>query len=117
MRNRPVGPHRAHPGWKVETRRPASRTRPPDSPTDVDVAFVRLPIPGQDDLHAEVLLTELRWIGLPAAHPRAGSNDPIPFRDLVDEPFVAALPETGMWRVRNPRPLIIGMVESLVILA
>jgi DNA-binding transcriptional LysR family regulator len=78
---------------------------------------VRLPFPGQDDLHAEVLLTALRWIALPAAHPRAGSNDPIPFRDLLDEPFVAAYRRQGMWRMGNPRALIIGMVESLVILA
>ena len=61
---------------------------------DADVALLRLPFPGQDGWRTEVLLTEPRWVALPAAHPLAG-RDRIRFRDLWDEPFVAAPAETG----------------------
>jgi DNA-binding transcriptional LysR family regulator len=43
----------------------------------------------------EVLFTESRWVALAAAHRLAARSDPIPFRELFDEPFVAAPPETG----------------------
>jgi DNA-binding transcriptional LysR family regulator len=44
-----------------------------------------------------VLLTERRWVVLPAAHPLAACNQ-ISFHQLRDEPFVAAPAETGWWR-------------------
>jgi DNA-binding transcriptional LysR family regulator len=88
-----------HPDWRVDMQQ-ASWSNPSAGLTDgdVDAAFVRLPFPGQDHLRAEVLLTESRCVALPAAHRLAARADPIPFQDLLDEPFVAAPPETGWWR-------------------
>lgn len=89
---------RCRPGWRVDM-----RAAPWIDPTvglatgDVDVALLRVPFPGQDDLRVEVLFTEPRWVALPAAHPLAG-RDYISFRELWDEPFVAAPAETGSWR-------------------
>jgi DNA-binding transcriptional LysR family regulator len=64
---------------------------------DVDAALLRLPFPGQDEVRVEVLLTEPRWVALPATHPLA-ARDRISFAQLWDEPFVAAPVETGFWR-------------------
>ncbi|GGS16946.1 LysR family transcriptional regulator [Actinokineospora fastidiosa] len=88
----------ARPGWRVDMRQAAW-----SDPTaglaggDVDAALVRLPFPGMDGFRVEVLLTEPRWVVLPAAHPLADRAE-IAFRDLWDEPFVAAPAETGPWR-------------------
>jgi DNA-binding transcriptional LysR family regulator len=67
----------------------------------------------------EVLFTESRWVALAAAHRLAARSDPIPFRELFDEPFVAAPPETGWWRdywlaidERHGRPARIGAVAD-----
>ena len=85
-------------GWRVEM-----RAAPWTDPTaglasgDTDVALLRLPFPGQDSLRSEVLLTEPRCVALPVTHPLA-RRDHISFRDLWDEPFVAAPAETGWWR-------------------
>lgn len=89
---------RIRPGWRVDMRQ-AAWSDPSAGLADgeVDAALLRLPFPGQDTLRVEVLLTEPRWVALPAAHPLA-ARDQIPFRDLWDEPFVAAPPETGWWR-------------------
>jgi DNA-binding transcriptional LysR family regulator len=89
---------RRRPGWRVEMRA-ASWLDPTAglAQGDVDAALLRLPFPGQDTLRVEVLFTEARWVALPAAHPLAGC-DCINFRDLWDEPFVAAPAETGWWR-------------------
>lgn len=89
---------RRRPGWRVGMRQAAwSNPSAGLADGDVDVALLRLPFPGQDALRVEVLFTEPRWVALPAAHPLA-TRDLIPFRDLWDEPFVAAPPETGWWR-------------------
>jgi DNA-binding transcriptional LysR family regulator len=110
---------RCRPGWRVEMRA-ASWTDPAAGLAggDVDVALLRLPFPGQDSLRVEVLLTEPRWVALPAAHPLAG-RDHICFRDLWDEPFVAAPAETGAWRdwwlatgEREGHPARIGAVTE-----
>jgi DNA-binding transcriptional LysR family regulator len=84
----------------------------------VEVALLRLPFPGQESLHLEVLFTEPRCVALPATHPLAG-RDEIAFRDLWDEPFVAAAPETGRWRdhwlaadERDGHPVRIGAVTD-----
>src|SRR6266550_1737764 len=78
-------------GWRVDLQQAAW-----SDPTaglaggDVDAALLRLPFPGQDDMRIEVLLSEPRWVALPVTHPLAAA-DQICFRQLWDEPFVAAL--------------------------
>lgn len=107
------------PDWRVELRQAAWA-----DPTaglasgDVDLALLRLPFPGQDDLRIEVLLTEPRWIALPANHPMA-DKDTIAFDQLLDEPFIAAPVETGWWRdywlamdERNGHPVHITTVTD-----
>jgi DNA-binding transcriptional LysR family regulator len=110
---------RRRPGWRVDMQQAAW-----SDPTaglacgDVDVALLRLPVPGQDDLRIEVLLTEPRWVVLPVAHPLA-ARDQICFGDLWDEPFIAAPAETGCWRdywlatdERQGHPVRIGAVTD-----
>ncbi|TCO52325.1 LysR family transcriptional regulator [Actinocrispum wychmicini] len=86
------------PGWRVDMRQ-ATWSDPSAGLADgkVDAALLRLPFPGQDTLRVAVLLTEPRWVALPSAHPLA-ARDEIAFRELWDEPFVAAPAETGWWR-------------------
>ena len=107
------------PGWRVEMRA-ASWLDPTGglASGDTDVALLRLPFPGQDNLRVEVLFTEPRWVALPATHPLA-ERDHIAFRDLWDEPFVAAPAETGRWRdwwlatdEREGHPVRIGAVTD-----
>jgi DNA-binding transcriptional LysR family regulator len=110
---------RRRPGWRVEMR--ASTWLDPTAGLasgDTDVALLRLPFPGQDRLRTKVLLTEPRWVALPAAHPLA-DRDQICFRDLWDESFVAAPAETGWWRdwwlgadEREGHPVRIGAVTE-----
>jgi DNA-binding transcriptional LysR family regulator len=106
-------------GWRVEMRA-ASWLDPTGglASGDADVALLRMPFPGQDSLRTEVLFTESRWVALPAGHPLAG-RDQICFRDLWDEPFVAAPAETGWWREwwlaadeREGHPVQIGAVTE-----
>ncbi|MFG2791123.1 LysR family transcriptional regulator [Streptomyces sp. NPDC048419] len=107
------------PGWRAEMRQ-ASWSNPSAglADGDVDVALLRLPFPGQDALRVEVLLTEPRWVALASAHPLA-DRDEIPFRELWDEPFVAAPAETGWWRdhwlatdEREGNPVRVGAVTD-----
>jgi len=110
---------RRRPGWRVDLQQAAW-----SDPTaglgggEVDAALLRLPFPGQDGMRTEVLLTEPRWVALPAAHPLAGRAQ-VSFRQLWDEPFVAAPEETGRWRdyhlataERQGHPPRIGYVTS-----
>lgn len=110
---------RRRPGWRAEMRA-ASWVDPTAGLArgDADVALLRLPFPGQDNWRTEVLFTEPRWVALPAAHPLAG-RDRICFRELWDEPFVAAPAETGGWRdwwlaagEREGHPVRIGEVTE-----
>jgi DNA-binding transcriptional LysR family regulator len=110
---------RRQPGWRADMRQ-AAWSNPTAGLTDgdVDVALLRLPFPGQDTLRVEVLFTEPRWIVLPTTHPFA-TRDLIPFRDLWDEPFVAAPSETGWWRdywlaadSRDGHPVRIGAITD-----
>ncbi|MEC3956991.1 LysR family transcriptional regulator [Nocardia sp. CDC153] len=85
---------------------------------DVDVALLRLPFQGRGELRVEWLLTEPRCVALPAAHPLA-AREVIEFRELWDEPFIAAPPETGAWRdywlaadERDGHPIRIGAVAD-----
>jgi len=111
---------RMRPGWKIEMRQAAwSNPSAGLAAGDVDAAFVRLPFPGQDELRVELLLTEPRCVALPASHPLAGAEEPIAFRDLLDEPVVAAPRETGSWsdywvamEARNGHPMQIGAVTE-----
>jgi DNA-binding transcriptional LysR family regulator len=110
---------RRRPGWRVEMRQAAwSDATAGLAVGDVDAALLRLPFPGQDDMRIEVLLTEPRWVALPAAYPLA-ERDQIPFADLWDEPFVAAPAESGWWRdywlaadEREGHPVRIGAVTE-----
>jgi len=110
---------RRQPGWRVEMRQ-AAWSDPAAGLADgeVDAALLRLPFPGQDTLRTEVLLTEPRWVALPAAHQLTACAQ-IPFPDLWDEPFVAAPDETGWWRdywlaagERQGHPVRIGAVTE-----
>src|SRR6516165_8178091 len=111
---------RIRPDWRVEMRQAAwSNPSAGVADGDVDAAFVRLPFPGQDDLRVELLLTEPRCVALPASHPLAGAEEPIAFRDLLDEPVVAAPRETGPWsdywiamEERDGHPISIGAVTE-----
>ena len=110
---------RRWPGWRVEMR--ATSWLDPTAGLasgDTDAALLRLPFPGQDTLRVEILFTEPRWVALPAAHPLA-KRDVILFRELWDEPFVAAPAETGSWRdwwlavgEREGHPVRIGTVTE-----
>jgi DNA-binding transcriptional LysR family regulator len=86
------------PDWRVELRQWAA-----SDPTaglasgDADVALLRLPFPGQDEMRIRVLFTESRWVALPEHHPLA-DLDEIPIQRLWDEPFIAASGDTGDWR-------------------
>ena len=110
---------RRRPGWRVEMRA-ASWTDPTAglASGDADVALLRLPFPGQAGFRVEVLITEPRYVALPASH-RLAARDHIRFRDLWDEPFVAAPAETGAWRdwwlaadEREGHPVRIGAVTD-----
>ncbi|MFG3437656.1 LysR family transcriptional regulator [Nonomuraea sp. NPDC047897] len=110
---------RRRPGWRADMRQ--ARWSDPTAGlagADVDVALLRVPFPGQENLRLEVLFAEPRWVALPAAHPLA-ARDLIPFRELWDEPFVAAPPETGRWRdywlaadEREGNPVRVGAVTD-----
>ena len=110
---------RRRPDWRVDMRA-ASWLDPTAglADSDVDVAFLRLPFPGQDNLRVKVLFAEPRWVALPASHPLA-ERDHIAFSELWDEPFVAAPAETGAWRdwwlatdEREGHPVRIGAVTQ-----
>lgn len=86
------------PGWRVDMRQ-GTWSDPSAGLVDgeVDVALLRLPFPGQDAFRVAELFTEPRCVALPATH-RYAARERIPFRDLWNEPFVAAPASTGRWR-------------------
>ncbi|MFF8376076.1 LysR family transcriptional regulator [Streptomyces sp. NPDC015661] len=108
---------RRRPDWRVAMRQAAwSDPTAGLAAGAVDVALVRLPFPGEDDLRVDVLFSEPRWVALPVDHRLAGRAT-IPFTELLDEPFVAAPAETGAWRdfwlatdAREGRPVRVGAV-------
>jgi DNA-binding transcriptional LysR family regulator len=108
---------RRRPGWRVDMRQ-TQWSDPTAGLADglVDAALVRLPFPGQDGFHVETLLTEPRWVALPATHRLAGHTE-IAFHDLWDEPFIATPADSGWWRdywlatdERNDHPVRIGAI-------
>lgn len=109
---------RRRPDWRVEMRQ-AAWSNPSAGLLDgsVDVALLRMPFPGQENLRVRHLFTEPRWVALPSSH-RFADRAEIPFRDLWDEPFVAAPATTGSWRdfwlamdERDSPPLIGAVTE------
>ncbi|MGW7271939.1 LysR family transcriptional regulator [Streptomyces sp. NPDC054864] len=85
---------------------------------EVDAAVVRLPVPGQEGLNVRELFVEERGVLLPERHPLA-NNGTVEFRELWDEPFVAAPADTGAWREhwlaaeeREGHPVRVGAVTS-----
>ncbi|THV24605.1 LysR family transcriptional regulator [Glycomyces paridis] len=110
---------RRRPDWRVDLRQAswADPARELES-GDVEAAFMRLPFPGQEHYHLADLLTEPRCLALASTHPLAG-RAALRFADLLDEPFVAAPPETGAFRdhwlateARGGRPARIGAVTG-----
>ncbi|MEU8911516.1 LysR family transcriptional regulator [Streptomyces mirabilis] len=108
---------RRRPGWRVQMRQ-AEWSDPTAglAAGEADVALLRLPVPAQSDFNVEVLLTEPRWIALPAGH-RLAAKDHIRFQNLYDEPFVATPAKSGTWRdywlatdEREGHPVRIGAV-------
>jgi DNA-binding transcriptional LysR family regulator len=108
---------RHRPGWRVEMRQ-TDWSDPTAGLADgqVDAALLRLPFPGQDKFRVEVLISEPRWVGIPASHPLSELTE-IPFRKLWDEPFIATPPESGWWRdywlatdEREGQPVTIGAI-------
>ncbi|MFJ4535959.1 LysR family transcriptional regulator [Streptomyces tibetensis] len=79
-----------------------------------DLAFVWLPLPGQDRYDWTVVAEEPLMVALPDTHPLAG-RAAIDFADLLDEPFLALPESTGPLRdywlaldARGGRPPRIG---------
>lgn len=66
---------RRRPDWRVDMRQAALSDATGGLVSgDADVALLRLPFPGQDDMRIEVLLTESRWVALPDTHPLAARD-------------------------------------------
>lgn len=110
---------RRRPGWRADLRQ-ASWSNPTAglAAGEVDAGLLRMPFPGQDAFRLEVLFTEPRCVALPSAHPLA-TRASIAFRELWDEPYVAAKAETGQWQEywtgaaeRDGRPVRIGAVTD-----
>ncbi|MFC7896992.1 LysR family transcriptional regulator [Streptomyces sp. NPDC057381] len=110
---------RRRPGWRAEMRQAAwSDPSAGLADSDVDVALVRLPFPGQEALRVLPLFSEPRCVALAETHPLA-DRETIGFHELRHEPFVAAPPETGRWREywlaadeRDGRPARVGAVTE-----
>jgi DNA-binding transcriptional LysR family regulator len=87
-----------HPGWSVEL-----KLHPWSDPTagllddTSDVAFLWLPVPGQDRLAWQVLRAEPRHVALWNKHPLVERAE-LRMSDLLDEPFVALPPAAGVLR-------------------
>ncbi|MEW2519475.1 LysR family transcriptional regulator [Actinacidiphila alni] len=83
-----------------------------------DVAFVWLPLPGQERYDSLVVAEEPRLVALPDTHPLAARTPvgaPVDFADLLDEPFLALPAAAGPLRdywlatdARSGRPARIG---------
>ncbi|KZM69522.1 LysR family transcriptional regulator [Nocardia terpenica] len=87
-----------HPDWRVDMRQ-FGWTDPTAGLGDgaVDLALVRVPFPGQEAFRRRELVTEPRWVALPADH-RLAARAEIAFEELWPEPFVAAPADNGAWR-------------------
>ncbi|GHJ35734.1 LysR family transcriptional regulator [Streptomyces sp. TS71-3] len=79
-----------------------------------DVAFVWLPLPGEERYTWTVVAEEYCLVALPERHPLA-SRAAVPFEELLDEPFLALPADAGRLRdhwlavdARGGRPPVIG---------
>jgi DNA-binding transcriptional LysR family regulator len=87
-----------HPGWSVEL-----KLHPWSDPTagllddTSDIAFLWLPVPGQERLTWQTLRTEPRHVALWRKHPLAQRAE-LQISDLLDEPFVALPVAAGVLR-------------------
>ena len=87
-----------HQGWSVEL-----KLHPWSDPTagllddTSDVAFLWLPVPGQERLAWQILRTEPRHVALSAKHPLTERAE-LELSDLLDEPFVALPPSAEVLR-------------------
>src|SRR5919198_2795602 len=87
-----------HPGWSVELRLHAWSDPTAGLLDDTsDVAFLWLPVPGQERLAWQTLRTEPRHVALCSKHPLAERAE-LQLSDLLDEPFVALPPSAGVLR-------------------
>ncbi|MFC8515949.1 LysR family transcriptional regulator [Streptomyces sp. NPDC057257] len=64
---------------------------------DADVAFVWLPLPGQERYAWTVVAEEPRLVALPEGH-RLAARAEVDFAELADEPFLALPPSAGPLR-------------------
>ena len=89
---------RVHPEWSVELKLHAWSDPTAGLLDDgSDVAFLWLPVPGQERLALETLRTEPRHVAVWSKHPLAERDD-VRMADLLDEPFVALPPGAGVLR-------------------
>ncbi|GLJ87989.1 LysR family transcriptional regulator [Streptomyces poonensis] len=88
----------AHPGAAIRLRQ-VNWEDPTAGLADgsTDVAFVWLPLPGQERYAWTVVAEEPRMVALPDTHPLAARTE-IDFTDLLDEPFLALPESTGPLR-------------------
>ncbi|MBC6468751.1 LysR family transcriptional regulator [Actinomadura alba] len=87
-----------HPSWRIQPRQ-VDWGDPTAGLADgtADVALIWLPASAEPPLTSRVLVTEPRWVALPAAHRLAG-NEEIAFAELLDEPFLALPQDAGAVR-------------------
>ena len=85
---------------------------------EADVAFVWLPVAGQESLNVRVVAREPRWVAFRDDHWLA-ARDEVAFAELLDEPFLALPDDAGPLRdhwlaldARDGRPARIGAIVA-----
>jgi DNA-binding transcriptional LysR family regulator len=109
----------SHPGWTVELKlHPWSDATAGLLDGTSDVAFLWLPVPGQERLASHTLRTEPRHVALWRKHPFAQRAE-LRMAELLDEPFVALPTSAGVLRdywlavdERDGQPVRIGALAE-----